>query len=111
MSILSISRLTSPYPETNSERDKWILERRPARETLDPHKPYLFFVEQELSASGEILPVATIFLTNRECPWRCVMCDLWRNTLTTSRSTRRNSRTDRFRLIATSCGPRTEALQ
>ena len=27
-------------------------------------------------------PVATIFLTNRECPFRCLMCDLWRNTLT-----------------------------
>ena len=84
VSILSISQLTSFYPATNLERDKWVLERRPARETLDPQKPYLFFVEQELSASGEILPVATIFLTNRECPWRCVMCDLWRNTLTTS---------------------------
>jgi len=29
----------------------------------------------------EAVPVATIFLTNRECPWRCVMCDLWKNTL------------------------------
>jgi radical SAM enzyme (TIGR01210 family) len=76
--------MTSPYPATNLERDQWILERRSARETLDPHKPYLFFVEKELSAAGEILPVATIFLTNRECPWRCVMCDLWRNTLTSS---------------------------
>jgi len=84
VSILSIGGLSSPYPATNLERDKWVLERRPVRETLDPRKPYLFFVEQELSATGEILPVATIFLTNRECPWRCVMCDLWRNTLTTS---------------------------
>lgn len=84
MSILSISELTSFYPATNLERDKWVLERRAGRETLDPQKPYLFFVERELSASGEILPVATIFLTNRECPWRCVMCDLWRNTLTRS---------------------------
>jgi archaeosine synthase beta-subunit len=84
VSTLSISRLTSPYPESNSERDKWILERRPGRETLEPYKPYLFFVEKELSVEGEILRVATIFLTNRECPWRCVMCDLWRNTLTTS---------------------------
>lgn len=48
---------------------------------LDPRRPYLFFVEQEYSAAGEIVPVATIFLTNRECPWRCLMCDLWRNTL------------------------------
>ena len=31
-----------------------------------------------------MVPIATIFLTNRECPWRCVMCDLWRNTLNTS---------------------------
>jgi hypothetical protein len=66
------------------ERDRWILEHRPARETLDPQKPYAFFVEDEASTSGGVVPVATIFLTNRECPWRCVMCDLWRNTLTTS---------------------------
>jgi archaeosine synthase beta-subunit len=84
VSILSISQLTSFYPASNLKRDQWVLERRAGRETLDPQKPYLFFVEQELSASGKILPVATILLTNRECPWRCVMCDLWRNTLTAS---------------------------
>jgi uncharacterized Fe-S cluster-containing MiaB family protein len=42
----------------------------------------MFFVEDEHSAAGEVVPVATIFLTNRECPWRCLMCDLWKNTLT-----------------------------
>ena len=26
-------------------------------------------------------PVATILLANRECPWKCLMCDLWRDTL------------------------------
>jgi hypothetical protein len=41
----------------------------------------MYFAEQECSAGGEIVPVATIFLTNRECSFRCVMCDLWRNTL------------------------------
>lgn len=25
--------------------------------------------------------MVTIFLSNRECPWRCLMCDLWRHTL------------------------------
>jgi hypothetical protein len=38
-------------------------------------------VEWEMGPRGEAVPVATIFLTNRECPYRCVMCDLWRNTL------------------------------
>ncbi len=57
---------------------------RPERETLDPHRPAAFFVEEEFAAAGEVVPVATIFLTNRECPWRCVMCDLWRKTLTSS---------------------------
>ncbi|MFZ1011751.1 MAG: radical SAM protein [Terracidiphilus sp.] len=38
-------------------------------------------MEEERAANGEVVPVATIFLTNRECPWRCVMCDLWKNTL------------------------------
>lgn len=76
--------LSSPYPLAELERDGWILERRSARETLNPQEPYAFFVEEEASASGGVVPLATIFLTNRECPWRCVMCDLWRNTLTAS---------------------------
>ncbi len=72
------------YPESATERDRWVVERRPERATLDARKPYAFFVEEECSASGEVLPVATLFLTNRECPFRCAMCDLWRNTLETS---------------------------
>jgi archaeosine synthase beta-subunit len=47
----------------------------------DPWIPYSFFCEEERSATTEIVSVATIFLTNRECPWHCVMCDLWKNTL------------------------------
>jgi radical SAM enzyme (TIGR01210 family) len=46
--------------------------------------PYDFFVEEECNRDGVIDSVATIFLTNRECPFRCLMCDLWRNTLTTT---------------------------
>ena len=37
-------------------------------------------MEKERIANGEIEDVATIFLTNRECPFRCLMCDLWKNT-------------------------------
>lgn len=57
------------------------MARRPQRNAVDPIRPWAFFVEEERSASGEIVPVATVFLTNRECPWRCLMCDLWKNTL------------------------------
>ena len=71
----------STYPETPSQRDRWILERRGPREIVSPDRPYAYHVEDERFASGEIGPVATIFLTNRECPWRCAMCDLWRHTL------------------------------
>jgi radical SAM enzyme (TIGR01210 family) len=70
------------YPDSPSEQDRWILDRRPAREALDPMLPHAFFAEEECSSDRTVVPVATVLLTNRECPWRCLMCDLWRNTLT-----------------------------
>ena len=69
------------YPSMPAARDRWILDRRPARNTLDPRTPYAFLAETEAGTDGLPVDVATIFLTNRECPWRCLMCDLWRNTL------------------------------
>ncbi len=72
----------SVFPESAAERDKWILARRPQRALLNAHEPYACFVEEECGADGQVEPVAAIFLTNRECPFRCTMCDLWRNTLT-----------------------------
>lgn len=74
----------STFPASSAERNAWITSRRPERNPVDPLRPYAYHVEDERAASGEVVPVATIFLTNRECPWRCVMCDLWRNTLTES---------------------------
>jgi len=80
--------MTSPapliYPAKAADRDAWVFEKRPAREALDPLIPWEYFVEAERASTGAIEPVATIFLTNRECPFRCLMCDLWRNTLATS---------------------------
>jgi radical SAM enzyme (TIGR01210 family) len=49
--------------------------------TLSPLRPWLFFTEDERTSEGVLAPVNTIFLTNRKCPWNCVMCDLWKNTL------------------------------
>jgi archaeosine synthase beta-subunit len=72
------------YPVNAADRDFWILNQRPPRTLLNQREPYSYFVEQECSASSEVVPVATIFMTNRECPFRCVMCDLWRNALTES---------------------------
>jgi radical SAM enzyme (TIGR01210 family) len=74
--------LPASYPTLGPQRDEWILARRSERNTLDPLRPYAFFVEDECSATAEVVPVATVFLTNKECPWHCLMCDLWRNTLT-----------------------------
>ena len=73
--------MTAAYPEQARERDTWILARRGPRNAVDPHRPYAFQIEQELSENRRIVNVATIFLTNRECPWRCLMCDLWKNTI------------------------------
>jgi len=74
-------RTPPPYPKLDAERDAWILAQRSGRNQLDPQRPYHFCFEEERTESGEVAGVATIFLTNRECPWRCLMCDLWRNTL------------------------------
>jgi radical SAM enzyme (TIGR01210 family) len=60
--------------------DAQIIAARPPKNAVDPWRPYDFLVESERSAAGVIEDVATIFLTNRECPFRCLMCDLWRNT-------------------------------
>jgi len=61
--------------------DQWVVERRGPRTALDPMRAYSAAFEEELDAAGALAPTAVVFLTNRECPFRCVMCDLWRNTL------------------------------
>ena len=60
--------------------DGEIVAGRPAKNPLDPRRPYSMLVEPERTAEGQVEDVATIFLTNRECPLRCLMCDLWKNT-------------------------------
>lgn len=61
--------------------DAGVLARRPPRNAVSADRPYAYLVEPEPAADGRLVDVATLFLTNRECPFRCVMCDLWKNTL------------------------------
>ncbi len=70
----------SVYPSRTRDRRKWIEEKRRTRNVVDHREPYAFQNEQELSPDGEIAETSVVFLTNRECPWRCLMCDLWKNT-------------------------------
>jgi radical SAM enzyme (TIGR01210 family) len=60
--------------------DKWIKSKRDTKNSVDPYQPYGRVVEEERTISGKIERVGTIFLTNRECPFNCLMCDLWKNT-------------------------------
>jgi radical SAM enzyme (TIGR01210 family) len=60
--------------------DRNIVAARPDRNPLDVSAPYSFLVEPERDHAGLVTDIATIFLTNRECPFKCLMCDLWRNT-------------------------------
>lgn len=60
--------------------DRWIMSNRGRKNSVDPQKPYAWLVEKERTISGEVEDVAIIFLTNRECSFHCLMCDLWKNT-------------------------------
>jgi radical SAM enzyme (TIGR01210 family) len=61
--------------------DAEIIALRGPKNALDPNQPYHFFIEREVSRFGVLEDAAVVLLTNRECPFRCLMCDLWRNTL------------------------------
>jgi len=60
--------------------ERWIVSNRGKKNSVDPRKPYAWLVEKERTISGEIEDIAIIFLTNRECQYHCLMCDLWKNT-------------------------------
>jgi len=71
------------YPRSGAARDRFVLQRRPGRADHDPWRYQDVVVEEERAASGRPVRTATVFLTGVECPWHCVMCDLWRYTTTT----------------------------
>jgi archaeosine synthase beta-subunit len=60
--------------------DQTIQALRGPKNRVDPTRPYAWLHELEATAAGLPEEVATIFLTNRECPFHCLYCDLWKNT-------------------------------
>jgi radical SAM enzyme (TIGR01210 family) len=67
-------------PVSRSFNDQWIRSHRGEKNRVDPFKPAHFMVERERTLEGNAEDVITIFLTNRECGFTCLMCDLWKNT-------------------------------
>lgn len=61
---------------------RWIRSLRGEKSQPDPYLPNGWFNEKEHSPEGIVKEVATILLTNRECPYSCLMCDLWKHTTT-----------------------------
>ena len=63
----------------NESHDQWIVSRRGKKNNVDPQNHMPGWLKKNF-CSGKVEDVAIIFLTNRECPFHCLMCDLWKNT-------------------------------
>ncbi len=59
---------------------EWIVSNRGKKNTIDPQRPYGWLVEKERTVSGKVEETGIIFLSNQECSFHCLMCDLWKNT-------------------------------
>ncbi len=70
----------TPYPGTAAARDRFIVDLRGPRPRRDPWRYQDLALEDESTERGDVARVGTVFLTGRECVWRCAMCDLWRFT-------------------------------
>jgi radical SAM enzyme (TIGR01210 family) len=68
------------YPEAAAARDRFIIDLRGPRPPHDPWRYQDLVIDDEPTERGGVARVGTVFLTGRECPWRCAMCDLWRFT-------------------------------
>lgn len=76
-------RVCMAEPTLNFSREE-ILRFRGSRNAVISSRPYYSFTEKERNNEGHIIKYAVLLLSNRECPFTCLMCDLWKNTLTST---------------------------
>ncbi len=62
-------------------QSQWIRSLRAPKPPVDPGEPLGGFWEEEHERDGTLIPALTILLAGAECPFTCVFCDLWRETL------------------------------
>jgi radical SAM enzyme (TIGR01210 family) len=65
----------------STSADRRIRDLRPTKHSVDTWTPIDVLVEEERTAERGVQPSITVFLAGRECPFTCVFCDLWRQTL------------------------------
>jgi hypothetical protein len=61
--------------------DSWIDSLRPEKSRRPLSEPVGAWTEAEIMPDGRRGTVGTIIINNRQCPYRCVMCGLWRDTV------------------------------
>ena len=67
-------------PNINTSK---ILQLRGQRAPVDPSSAPAIVTEIEADSNGVPKQATTVFLIGKECPFRCLMCDLWKNTVST----------------------------
>jgi hypothetical protein len=77
---VAAEHMTSQSGAAPAYTDNDIQQERGRKNSVDPFRSHHMLVEPEFCANGQVEDVATVFLSNRECPFRCLMCDLWKNT-------------------------------
>jgi len=83
---------------------RWVRERRPAKLSIDnPMQALSWFWERERTPEGGEIIALTILLAGAECPFTCVYCDLWRQTL--DGPTPRGAIPAQIRGVLEECGP------
>src|SRR5437763_16140596 len=54
---------------------------RPPKREVDPWRPLGCLWEAEREADGGEIAALTVLLAGAECPFTCVFCDFWKDTL------------------------------